>query len=155
MSAISSFRRVLVGFDGSADAAEALRIAALVADVPGGRLVVLCVLSLAVPSDSADHASGRKALRLQAQALLGEPNCSPLPNGLIRASVKVVYSWGDTTANVVTDYAQDHGFDLLVLGRHGGGRRQGILGRVAEQAAHSCPVPVLLASAPTDEAAPN
>jgi nucleotide-binding universal stress UspA family protein len=49
----------------------------------------------------------------------------------------------------VCAYAAEHGFDLLVLGRHGdGGALRPRLGRVAEAAARGSAVPVLLLSAP-------
>ena len=49
----------------------------------------------------------------------------------------------------VCAYAAEHGFDLLVLGRHGdGGTLRSRLGRVAETAARDSQVPVLLLGAP-------
>jgi nucleotide-binding universal stress UspA family protein len=49
----------------------------------------------------------------------------------------------------VCAYAAEHGFDLLVLGRHGdGGALRSRLGRVAETAARDSQVPVLLLGAP-------
>jgi nucleotide-binding universal stress UspA family protein len=45
----------------------------------------------------------------------------------------------------VCDYAAEHGFDLLVLGRHGdGGVLHHRLGHVAEAAARAGKLPVLL-----------
>jgi nucleotide-binding universal stress UspA family protein len=47
----------------------------------------------------------------------------------------------------VCDYATEHGFDLLVLGRHGdGGLLHRRLGHVAEAAARAGKLPVLLLS---------
>ena len=40
----AAFRRVLVGFDGSPDAAEALRVATVIAGLDGGHVVALSVL---------------------------------------------------------------------------------------------------------------
>jgi nucleotide-binding universal stress UspA family protein len=60
----------------------------------------------------------------------------------------MVYSDRDSPGQVVTAYAEEHGFDILVLGRHGdGARRKSRLGRVADRAAQDCLVPVLLLSA--------
>jgi nucleotide-binding universal stress UspA family protein len=45
----------------------------------------------------------------------------------------------------VCGYATEHGFDLLVVGRHGdGGVLHPRLGRVAEAAVRGCAIPVLL-----------
>lgn len=52
------------------------------------------------------------------------------------------------TADSICDYAAEHGFDLLVVGRHGdGGLTHPKVGHIAESAARSCKVPVLLISA--------
>jgi len=49
--------------------------------------------------------------------------------------------------------AQEHAFDILVLGRHGGGARRRItLGRAAGRVVRASSVPVLLVSAPNGEA---
>ena len=51
-------------------------------------------------------------------------------------------------AGSLCDFAAEHGFDLLVIGRHGdGGLTHPKLGRIAESAARSCSIPVLLVSA--------
>jgi len=141
-----SFDRVLVGFDGSPDAADALRLGAAVCG--GGELVVLCVVPRALHLDSGGDGSDGAGLRVEAELLLSELALSSHPGDLAFARVKVVSSGGDSPGNVVTGYAEQRGFDLLVLGRHGaGGRRKSMLGRVAERAARACPVPVLLVSA--------
>jgi len=137
MKAVVPFRCVLVGFDGSADAAEALWVAGAVADAPGdpGQLVILCVISRALPPQG--NGEGSDGVR---------------PGTLVQTRVELVYSGGDSPGNVMTLYAQDHGFDILVLGRHGGGGRRKItLGRAADRAVRGCLVPVLLVSAPNGE----
>jgi nucleotide-binding universal stress UspA family protein len=151
VSSNGAYRRVLVGFDGSPDAAEALRFGVAMCD--GGELVVLCVIQRVLPAGANGEGSDGAGLRAQAQGLLGELAHGALPGRLVRASVQVMSSGGDSPGNVVTGYAGEHGFDLLVLGRHGaGGRRKSMLGRVAERAARACPVPLLLLSAPGRDA---
>jgi nucleotide-binding universal stress UspA family protein len=158
VSAVSSFNRVLVGFDGSPDAAEALRVGARIANraCRSGQLVVLCVLLRALPP-AGNHAGGDgAAVRAQAEATLRELAAGTRPASRARTSVEVVYSGGDSPGNIVTSYAEEHDFDLLALGRHGhGGRRKSVLGRVADRAARACPVPVLLVSAPQPSLPPG
>ncbi len=145
--AVGRFQRVLVGFDGSPDAAVALHVAAAFAGRDGGHLVVLCVLPRALHPDGDNERRDSAGLRAKADALLGELVRTTPPEDLFRTSVQIVSSGGDSPGNVVTSYAEEHGFDLLVLGRHGnGGRRKSTLGRVADRAALTCSVPVLLVS---------
>ena len=64
-------------------------------------------------------------------------------------SVQVVFSDRESAGQVVSNYAAEHGFDILVLGRRGDGAHlRSRLGRVAGMAAQTCSIPVLLLSAP-------
>lgn len=50
-------------------------------------------------------------------------------------------------ADVLCDYASEHGFDVLVIGRHGhGGLVSRKIGHIAEAVVRSCSIPVLLVS---------
>lgn len=146
MTAAGSFRRVLVGFDGSPDATAAIRAATAVAARDGGHVVALCVVRQAPHADG-DHEGNDESGRLRehAEAVFGELQ-RDRPLGL-RTSVKVIYADRDDPGRVVTDYAAQHGFDMIVLGRHGDGTRRKKLGRVADAAIEACGVPVLLLSA--------
>jgi nucleotide-binding universal stress UspA family protein len=148
---VGPFRRVLVGFDGSPDAAEALRVAAALVGHDGGHVVALSVVRHTLRAEGHEglDAEGR-ALRERAEALFHELRRGQSSDSGIRMSAQVVFSADrDNPGQVVTDYAAEHGFDILVLGRHGDGtRRRSRLGRVADMAAQGCPVPVLLLSAP-------
>lgn len=149
MRTIGPFRRVLVGFDGSPDAAEALGVAAAVAARDGGHVVALCVVpqSLRAEDDGNEGDSG-SGLRDQAEAIFGELARSRRLDDPVRTTVQVVYSDDDSPGQIVTAYAEEHGFDILVLGRHGdGARRKSRLGRVADRAAQGCSMPVMLLSA--------
>jgi nucleotide-binding universal stress UspA family protein len=142
------FRRVLVGFDGSPDAAEALGVATAVAARDGGHVAALCVVPQALHAEGEDQDTQTAGLRRQAEAIFGELARSQRPDIPIRMSVHLVYADHDSPGKVVTAYAEEHGFDMLVLGRHGdGARRKTRLGRVADRAAQECSVPVLLLSA--------
>jgi nucleotide-binding universal stress UspA family protein len=140
------FRRVLVGWDASADAAEALSAAASIVRTDGGRVVALTVVPEATGAEAADeYESERAVIRRRAEELF-ERMCG-VTGGGVRVSLQIVEH--RQVGRAVCDYAAEHGFDLLVLGRHGdGGSFRPRLGRVAEAAARSSTVPVLLLSAP-------
>ncbi len=150
MTAIGAFRRVLVGFDGSPDAAEAVRAAAAVASRDNGHVVALCIVRRPPHDDGDDdHEQDDPGgeLRQQAEALFGEIGRDQPAGSALRTSVKVVQTGGEDAGQVLAGYAVQHGFDILVLGRHGDGGRRKKLGRVADAAAGECGVPVLLLSA--------
>ncbi len=141
------FRRVLVAFDGSADAVAALRTATSLVGGSAGHVVALAVLT-AAPHREAVHdgpaeASGQ-ALRVAAAfEATRAASTSAAP-----ARVDLHTMQARQVAVALCDYAVGHGFDLLVVGRHGdGGMLHPRLGHIAETAARTCAVPVLLVSA--------
>jgi len=146
----AAFRRVLVGFDGSPDACEALKAAVAIAGRDGGHVVALSVLRHAPSHEENEIQDGESGeLRKLAEASFDKLRRGPQPTGGVRMSIQVVFSDRESAAQVVSSYAAEHGFDMLVLGRHGDGvRPRSRLGRVADAAAHACSVPVLLLSAP-------
>ena len=139
------FRRVLVGFDASAEAAEALSAAASIAGRNGGLVVALAVVPEVPMIEAADDRdSERAALRRRAEEHFRQARQAAACRG-VQMSLQIVED--RRVARVVCDYADQHGFDLLVLGRHGDGfTLRPRLGRVAEAAARSSSVPVLLVS---------
>lgn len=91
-----------------------------------------------------EQESERVAIRRRAEARFERMRG---PTAGVRMSLHMVE--GTEVGKTVCAYAAEHGFDLLVLGRHGnGGRLRARLGRVAETAARDSAVPVLLLSAP-------
>lgn len=140
------FRRVLVGWDGSADAAEALTAAAAIVRGSAGHVVALTVVPAGPDAEAADEMEReRAAVRRRAEERF-ERMRGPATEG-VRMSLHIVE--GSQPGSAVCAYAAEHGFDLLVLGRHGdGGALHPRLGRVAEAAARRSALPVLLLSAP-------
>jgi nucleotide-binding universal stress UspA family protein len=140
------FRRVLVGWDGSADAAEALCAAASIVRSDAGHVVALTVVPAGHEIEAADEQeSERAAIRRRAEERFERVRESAAAG--VRMSLHIVEDRQVGTA--VCAYAAEHGFDLLVLGRHGDGAAlRPRLGRVAEAAARGSAVPVLLLSAP-------
>jgi nucleotide-binding universal stress UspA family protein len=140
------FRRVLVGWDASPDAAEALCAAAAIVRGDAGHVVALTVVAAAPEAEAADEQqSERAAIRRRAEERFERMRGSVAAD--VRMSLHVVED--PQVGKAVCAYAAEHGFDLLVLGRHGdGGALRPRLGRVAEAAARGSAVPVLLLSAP-------
>jgi nucleotide-binding universal stress UspA family protein len=152
--AVGPFRRVLVGFDGSPDAADAIRAAVAIAARDGGHVVALSVVRHVTHADGdadGDAGTDGQPIRQRAETLFAELRRDLPPGSAVRLSVQVVSTDNDSPAQLVTEYATEHGFDVLVLGRHGDGRhgdgRRGRrLGQVADRAVQTCAVPVLLLS---------
>jgi nucleotide-binding universal stress UspA family protein len=145
---------VLVGWDGSGDAAEALRIAASVVSGDGGRVIALAVLPELPRLEAADEeAAEHAAIKHQVEAGFQRAwQQAPATVGA-RASLELLES--DKAGHTVCAYAEEHGFDLLVLGRHGtGGLLRPRLGHVAQTAARDSAIPVLLVSRPESALTP-
>jgi len=150
MKPVGPYRRVLAGFDGSPDAADAVRAAAAIAARDGGHVVALSVLVRPAPHAEAheQHDGHARNVTELAETLLAGIRRELPPGCSVRMTAHVVYADGRSPGQVVTDYAAEHGFDVLVLGRHGDGRRRtSRLGQVADSAVHACSIPVLLMSA--------
>jgi len=139
------FRRVLVGWDASADAAEALSIAAAITGSDSGHVVALAVLPQAWHAE--DDKAERAAIRARVEE--GFERARRAVPVIRSARVTLAIVEGRQAGPAVCAYAEEHGFDLVVLGRHGDGVAfRPRLGRVAETAARGCTIPVLLVSQP-------
>lgn len=141
------FRRVLVGWDASAGAVEALCAAAAIAVGEGGHVVALAVVQQAPSAEAAgDHDRDLAAIRRRTEANFERARAVAAGRD-VRMSLQIVED--KHVARAVCDYAVEHAFDLLVLGRHGDGAAlRSRLGRVAEAAARGSAVPLLLLGAP-------
>jgi nucleotide-binding universal stress UspA family protein len=139
---VNLFRRILVGFDGSSDAREALRTGVVMASAAEGEATVLIVL----PSTHGETLEDRRtafeaeatSIRTAAEHERALASRDPTPT-VIRTVA------GEHPAEVLARYIQEHGFDVLVVGRHGRERgTHGGLGRTAHELAQKAPCPVLL-----------
>jgi nucleotide-binding universal stress UspA family protein len=140
------FRHVLVGWDASADAAEALTAAASIAG-DEGHVVALSVVPENSQVEAADERdSDRAAAKRRVEDQFERARQIAAAASGARLSLQIVD--GQQPARAVCEYAAEHGFDLLVLGRHGDvGTLRRRPGRVAEAAAWGSAIPVLLISA--------
>ncbi len=143
------FKRILVGFDGSAPSVEALRTAVLLAGRLGGEVAVVEV----VPRGGAPRADGS-----------GEATIAEAARSGVRCSLEVVE--GPRPSEVLASHLVEHGYDLLVVGRQGNGAEEAQhagagtpqrgqrerpgrdLGSVARQLVEKATFPVLVVGAP-------
>jgi len=135
------FRRVLVAWDGSPDSVAALTTAAALVSGGAGHVVALTVLPECTHVEGAESDADAQRVRqdfARARAALQATS---------RSRIDLHTAAGRQVASSLCGYATEHGFDLLVLGRHGdGGVLHPRLGRVAEAAVKASEVPVLLVS---------
>jgi nucleotide-binding universal stress UspA family protein len=140
------FKSILVPLDGSIRAEQAISLAARIARVSGGSVILLRVVTIpiefgpylrqsvllreVVNADLA-HAAGYLANIAQSDDLRG-----------IETKVAV---FSGPEALTILDTAKDQGVDLIIMASHGDtGLKRWMLGSVAQKVARYCPVPVLV-----------
>jgi nucleotide-binding universal stress UspA family protein len=141
---VRPLRRILVGWDCSPGAVAALRAAAALAADGDAVVVVLAVLKSAPRTeDAAEGAADFDERRLFAQETFAR--VAEGLSGRLRERVSLRLIESGDAASAVCEYASQHEFDVLALGRHGtGGVRHPRLGHVAATAARKAALPVLL-----------
>lgn len=141
------FRQVLVGWDGSPGSVAALRTAAAIVGDGPGRVIALAVLPRPPRrEDEPDQAGPEDATGGHARQAFEAARSAIAAGAPVRISLHTEES--RDAARALCDHATEHGFDLMVLGRHGdGGLLHPRLGRVAEAAARASRIPVLLVGA--------
>lgn len=138
-------KRVLVGWDGSPDSREAFRMGCGLAHGLGAEVVVLEVVHQPFSPESRDEEHRELAQREAELAdALGAHGHGPgaqidLHHAVIAA---------DDTARALCEYTSEHGFDLLVIGRHGvDATFHPHIGKVTEYEVRECACPVLVVAA--------
>jgi nucleotide-binding universal stress UspA family protein len=145
--ASNPFRQVLVGWDGSPDSVAALRTAAAIVGDGPGRVIALAVLPSPPHPEAERDRTGTEATGNHHAYQTFEATRSAIA-AASRTRISLHTEEGRHAARSLCDHATEHGFDLLVLGRHGdGGILHPRLGHVAEAAARASRIPVLLVSA--------
>ncbi|MDA8396510.1 MAG: universal stress protein [Actinomycetota bacterium] len=136
-----AFRRILVGFDGSNAAHDALRTAiALAADLRGEAHVLLVVRP---PAHSETEEEALRAAEAERENLSQGLAQVPTPDQ-VEVSTEVLYA--DDPGRAMAAYAAEHGFDIVVVGGHG---REQVMHRGIGQSLegllrhHPCPVLVV------------
>lgn len=133
------YRRILVGYDGSERARDALALASGLAAIEGAELVLLAALELdplATPADAYERATAETEERLSSSAreLLGD---TPFRFRIVG---------GVSAPRALTEVALDEEADVIVLGStHRGGLGRVLPGSVGERLLHGAPCAVLVA----------
>jgi nucleotide-binding universal stress UspA family protein len=141
---VRPLRRILVGWDCSPGAAAALRaVAALAADEDAAVIVLAVLKSAPRTEDVAEGTADFDERKVFAEKTFARAR-EGLPDG-VRSRVSLRFAESGDAAGTVCEYASQHEFDLLALGRHGvGGVLHPRLGHVAATAARKAAMPVLL-----------
>jgi nucleotide-binding universal stress UspA family protein len=138
------FRRVLVAWDGSPDSVTALRMAAAIVAGSPGHVVAFAVLPPSPPREAGGNGPGTAAAQHARDAF--ELARHSLPTRSVPVTLETAE--GRQVPKSICQFASEHAFDLLVLGRHGqGGILHPKLGHIAQETARIATVPVLLVSA--------
>lgn len=154
------YKKILVPFDGSDPAKGALEVAKkLIADDPAAVLYVMTVVpaniiaaELESPSNPAagtpllfaDADSYERVIanaRRRAEEELREGIGDALDG--VGFEVELGVAIAGKTADGIVDYANDHGVEIIVMGRRGLGALRGMLGSVSYAVLHEADIPVL------------
>lgn len=140
----SQLRRLLIGFDGSPEAVDAIDLAIDLGRHLDAELTLLSVLPGNAHLETREaRAQAERAARSQLDGHLGAPRARAAAAG-VRLSEVVLFE-GDP-ADALAGYAAEHGFDLVVIGSHGRERATHPgLGRVVERLLRQPRCPVLIA----------
>jgi nucleotide-binding universal stress UspA family protein len=139
------FKKILVGLDFSPASSEALLMAAGLAARYGAFLTLLHVHDAAPYTLSSDFelftAEQRDRLREQLEKALAAAQLQASAAGVASVQTRLLEG---APANVIAHYAEEGGFDLVVLATHGRrGLQHAMLGSVAERVVRLAPCPVL------------
>jgi len=148
----SLYRNILVAVDGSPDADAALAHAAALARDQNARLTLLTAIPpLPATAMLASGAAPPRSEVVRHYADVLRRAADTLPDDVSVTTLLVEGAPG----RALVQRACSGEFDLIVMGSHGHGRLHGaLLGCVSQKVLHASPVPVLLARAPREEAAP-
>ena len=122
---------VLVGLDGSTEAANALRVAIQVVGANLGRLMLASVVTFDETSMQARRDEERAGRLLETAA----NSVEDLDPGRVLLSGK--------PADALVGYASEEGYDVLAIGKRGRGASKTLLGSTAARAADG-PIPTLI-----------
>ncbi len=142
------FTKILIPLDGSELAEKAISHAADLAKCTGAEIELLRVAQLFLPNYYFEAPIDAEDLiqrdRAEATAYIAK-----LTGELTAQGLRVTSSIGQgPVADVIVDYAESTGADLIVMSTHGrAGVQRWLLGSVADRVLHGAKIPVLLVRA--------
>jgi nucleotide-binding universal stress UspA family protein len=141
---MTGFRQIVVGWDGSRDARQALRQAVHLAEDLRAEVQVVAVLRRHVHAEAIDEAASElRGRRLETMAAVAEEAAHQHVPSALAFRVEVLEA--EDVAGALSAYAREHGSDLVVVGRHGLDRAvHPRAGRVAEYMVRHSPCPVMV-----------
>lgn len=137
------FSRVLVGYDGSDEARGALRVAAALAADLGADLRVLVVARPPAHAETPEELAQAEVAERESLSL---GLVLPGTPGKLEPELDLRVVFADDPARALAEHAEEHGFDLVVVGRHG--REQAMhrgIGRSLDELLKRAGLPVLVA----------
>jgi len=142
------YQKVLVPLDGSELAECALsHVKTLVKGGAAGEVIILNVIVVYIPgrndySGLIDINAVRESLFMESGRYLADVESRFASDGI---TVKTVSLEGNRPADVISDYAQENGVQLIVIATHGyTGLKKVMFGSVALRVLHDSHVPILL-----------
>ena len=135
------FETVVVGADGSASAAEAVRQAIELLKLTGGRLHIVS----AYQSQQIKLSGGDEFARSLDSGELADSVLADLSSRARSASVEVqIHGKAGAPADVICEVAAEVGADLIIVGNKGMKGVRRVLGSVPNSVAHQAPCSVLI-----------
>lgn len=136
------FRKILVGYDGSAHAQQALKVALDLANKYGAAVTAVSVAHVPDFADTRDEINGaiHDAERFYAQSLVRARELAEREN--VTLETKIVPGH---PADALVHLAEKEGYDLIVVGDRGlSGVKRYLLGSVSEKTVRYAHCPVLV-----------
>jgi nucleotide-binding universal stress UspA family protein len=136
------YEKILVAFDGSAPSARALYHAAQLAKTAGSEKVTILHINNDLPMPE-------PVLNIDLNELLDEENekvLAPAIEFLSKSEIHYeTHTFQGEPAHIITAYARDHHYDLIVIGSAGKGViKEALLGSVSHKVAIAAHCPVLI-----------
>jgi nucleotide-binding universal stress UspA family protein len=146
---MANFKKILVPVDFSPHSAEAVRVAADIAEQYHGSITLVHVhdpLPYALPSEFDVFTPAQEArLIAEFEKRLAVTQRAAESAGAQRVETRLLHGQPSTA---IVDAARSGQFDLIVMGTHGRtGIKHALLGSVAERVVRNAPCPVLTAKA--------
>ncbi len=154
------YKNIMVAYDGSEPSREALIVAKdLVGDDPEATVHVVGVIPIG--GGMVDAASPIQPLTGTPQVMANAETFDIILQNAKHQTMKNISedlkeSFGDHKCNIqidtvaapkvshgICDYADDHGIDMIIMGRRGLGGLRGMLGSVSYSVLHECDIPVI------------